>query len=318
MKFMLKRLFIATLAALVIVAGCDKPETETQDGPAAKSDLVGSWESHGETVFVFNADGTYTETQWGGNVSGKWDFNDGKLTCTPTGGEAWEVGIKLIGGKAWLVFVYEGEGYRSIENYRKVGATVKSGKLTDGRWDSTHSGVKPKEFTPATDYVFNMIIKGDKVDLYVPMWGYHIQGTFTLENGRMKIETDDDHIWAGKYYEITDDLNWYIGWNAWGSPIDDDPNWDESYGAMNAETFELQSPYSYYTVTQLLSMGENPKEHPTEYAADPSQFKFIVYELGEQLREEARDLCDFDLCVTADGKEAYGGAVGRSAWMYRR
>ncbi len=309
---------MAVLAVAFIAAGCDKPENEAQDGPAAKSDLVGSWEAAGETAFVFNENGTYAESRWGENITGTWDFNDGKLTCTPTGGQAWDVNIKLIGGKAWLVFIYEDEEFRSIENYRKVGAKVQSGKLSDGRWDSTHSGIKPKEFTPSTDYVFNMIIKGDKVDLYVPMWGYHIQGTFTLENGKMKIETDDDHIWAGKYYETTGDHDWYIGWNAWGSPIDDDPNWDESYGSMNAETFALQSPYSYYSVTSLLAMGENPKEHPTEYASDPYQFKFIVYELGEQLRQEAMDLCNFDLCVTADGQEAYGGAVGRGAWMYKR
>ena len=317
---MLKRLLFAVLAIAFIAVGCDKEGPETTDGPAAKADLVGSWEFEGETVFVFNADGTYNESRWGEKVSGTWDFQDGKLTCTPTGGQAWDVDIKLIGGKAWLVFVYaeEGQEYRSFESFRKVGATVQSGKLTDGRWDATHSGIKPKEFTPATDYTFNMVVKGNKIDLYVPMWGYHIQGTFTLENGKLHIDTDDDHIWAGKYYEITGDHSWYIGWNAWGSPIDDDPNWDDSYGAMNAETFELQSPYRYFTVTNLLELGANPLSEPTEYAADPFQFKYVVYELGVQNREEALDLCDFDLCVTADSKEAYGGAIGLSPWIYKR
>ena len=61
---MLKRLFFAVLAVVFIAVGCDKPETQTQDGPAAKSDLVGSWETGGATVVVFNEDGTYTETRW--------------------------------------------------------------------------------------------------------------------------------------------------------------------------------------------------------------------------------------------------------------
>ena len=317
---MSKRFFFAVLVAAIIAAGCDKPENNTNDGPATAADLVGSWEANGEVAYVFNANGTYEETTWRDTVSGTWSLDGSKLTFTPSVGEASEKDFVLIGGKAWLVFVYAEEGAqrRSFESYRKVGATVQSGTLTDGRWDATHSGVKPKEFTPATDYTFNMVVKGNNIDLYVPMWGYHIQGTFTLENGRMHIVTDDDHIWAGKYYEITGDHSWWIGWSAWGSPLEDDPNWDESYGAMNAETFELQSPYRYYSVTNLLELGTDPKSEPTEYSNDPYQFKYIVYDLGVQVRQEAQDLCDFDLCVAPNGTEAYGGAVGLSPWIYKR
>ena len=87
---------------------------------------------------------------------------------------------------------------------------------------------------------------------------------------------------------------------------------------MNAETFELQSPYTYYSVSSILAMGVNPKDHPQEYKDDPLQFKFMIYEIGENLRDNARGLCDFDLCVAANGKEAYGGAVGLSPWLYKR
>jgi len=43
-----------------------------------------------------------------------------------------------------------------------------------------------------------------------------------------------------------------------------------------------------------------------------------MWEWAENTRESALDLCDFDLCVSPDGKEAFGGAVGLTPWFYKR
>lgn len=317
---MLKRLFLAALAALFVVVGCDKPENNTGDGTATAADLVGSWEANGEVAYVFKADGTYEETTWRDTVSGTWSLDGGKLACTPSSGKAWETDYVLTGGKAWLVFIVEGgEGerhFRAFENYRKVGAKVESGKLSDGRWDAPRTGVKPQECTDSTDYTMCMIISGTKVDLYIPAWGLRIQGTYTLADGRMHIETDDDHIWKALYFAVIGELNYSYGWNSWGSPLDDDKDWDVTCGGMFAERLTLQKVYKWYSVTEILAMGEDPDKAPAN--ADKDEFKYKVYESGKGYREEAQDLCDFDLCVTADGKEAYGGAVGLSPWLYKR
>ena len=322
-----KRLFLSLLSAAAVLAvsvaavSCDPEEDNTDtttDEAVVQADLVGTWRME-ENSFEFKADGKYTATQWGEAVSGQWTLDGDKLTCTPTGGQAWDAKVVLTGGKAWLALVYEeGEGdnlYRSFENFKKEGATVQSAALTDGRWDAPRNGCRPKEYTKATSYTFCMVVKNGKVDLYVPAWGFHIQGSFTITNGRMHIETDDDHIWQGLYI----DPDGSFGWNAWGSPLgENDPNWDNSYPAMNAETFALQSPYRWYSISDELKMGKKPSQTDPEYQADPFAFQFRIYEWAENERDNASGLLDFDICVTADGKEAYGGAVGLSPWLYKR
>ena len=322
---MLKKLFVPLFVATALFfVGCNKDDDPTtdNDGKVTQADLVGSWGWDNKPSFVFNADGTYTETRWESTASGKWSLNESKLTLTPTGAAAWDVDIVLTGGKAWLVFVYEdGEGenkYRSYENFRKIGATVNSGTLSDGRWDAPRDGFHPETYSKSTSYTFCMIISGKTVDLYVPMWGYHIQGTFTLSDGRMHIDTDDDHIWWGAY-KTGDSESGSIGWQAAGPPDEDfEATWDYSYGSMDAETFKLQSPYTWYSVNDILKMGKKPDPNDEEYKLEPYLFKFMLYEVGENLRDNAMDLCDFDLCVAANGKEAYGGAVGLSPWLYKR
>ncbi len=323
---MSKRFFTALIAVTaLLVAACgkdDKPGSNSSDGPATKTDLVGSWGWNETAEYEFKADGTYTQNQWGESVSGNWELNDGKLSLTPKGGEAWSVNTILTGGKAWLVFVHENEGHKSYENFRKLGATVDSGTLTDGRWDATHAGVAPPAYTKDVSYTVCMVVKGKTIDLYVPMWGYHIQGTFTLSDGRMHIETDDDHIWFGAYMERDGDYG-SIGWNAWDAPSDDEElkkqwGWDDSYGSMDPETFELQYPYRYYSVNELKGMGKKPDPNDDEYKAYPFYFKFMIYEWAENVHDNASDLLDFDLCVASNGKEAYGGAVGLCPWFYKR
>ena len=141
----------AFLAVSVVAVSCDpEPEdnTDTTDETLVQADLVGRWIMEDNSL-EFKADGKYTITQWGDVTSGQWTLNGDKLTCTPTGGQAWDAKVVLTGGKAWLALVHEdGEGdnlYRSFENYKKEGATVKSAALSDGRWDAPRNGVKPSE-----------------------------------------------------------------------------------------------------------------------------------------------------------------------------
>ena len=324
-RYMSKKLLIALLAAFALVAvSCDKTDGQGngKNGKVSKSDFVGSWGQNGSVVYIFKDDGTYTEATWDTTIAGKWELKDNKLSFTPDDGEAWDTDFLLIGGKAWLVMISEfGEGAeksRMFDNYRKTGATVDSGKLTDGRWDATHNGVKPESYEKDTDYTFCMIIKGKTVDLYVPVWGMHIQGQFTLSDGKMHIEADDDHIWQAAY-KTGDSVSGSIGWNAWGCPDEDYANtWDDSYGAMNAETFELQSPYVWYTANQIKAMGEKPVPGDPKYENNKYMFKYMLYEYGESVSANAQDLCDFELCVAPGGKEAYGGAVGLSPCVYKR
>ena len=277
------------------------------------ADFVGSWgQGESEDVFVMNEDGSYTSDRWGESSSGKWTFNEEEstITFTPSGSEAWTTKVLLIGGKAWLGFIEESDPseeypFRSTECFRKAGATVKSGTLGDGRWDAPHGGLKPDQYTEDPDfidYILCLVVSGNNIDLYVPMWGEHIQGTFTLDDGRLHIETDDDHIWVGLTISRGEE-SWSYGWNAWNDEMD--------CLSMNPETFELRG-YTWYTVNALRDMGHEPVDY-TDYS-----FEAAIWNYADQLHWDAMDLCDFELCVTDDGKEAYSGVVGLFPWLYKR
>lgn len=291
---------------------------QPSDSKITSADFVGTWEAEGETAFVFKEDGSYSDTRWGGSSSGIWSYDetDGILSLTATDSETWTTKVILIGGKAWMVFVDEsdtedGGKIRSFENYLKKGATVESGTLGDGRWDAPHEGVKPKAYDENADYRMCMVVSGTKIDLYVPMWGYHIQGTFTLAEGKLHIETDDDHIWAGKEIHKSSDGSGSIGWNAWGETEDDGPS-------MNPETFALSDTYTWYTVNELKAVGKQPVAGDPEYENNPWHIEYMIWEVGEQLHEDAMELCDFGFCVTPDGNEAFGIGVGLNSWFYKR
>lgn len=316
---MSKKNFLLALVAgfAVLVAGCTKPDAQKPDSgnepdKITSADFVGTWGQGEDTdMLVLKEDGTFSEKGLEETISGKWSYNenDSTITMTPDGGDARTMNVLLIGGKAWLVLIEEnGEGeykFRFANSYRKAGATVKSAPLGDGRWDAPHGGVKPAEYNEDADYSMCLVVAGNKIDLYVPMWGYHIQGTFTLEDGRIKISTDDDHIWAAKEINYVDSYNWHFGWNAWGDGPDAGPG-------MNRETFELNG-YTWYTVNQLKAMGHAPDPDKPDHT-----FETAIWEAAQQLHDEAMDLCNFELCVTDDGKEAYGGAVGLTPWFYKR
>ena len=313
--------FLLILAAFTMLfVGCgDENGPEGTDGKATQSDLVGKWGFGEKYDYEFKADGTYAEVQYDGElIHGKWSLTDNKLTLTPNGGVASDIGIILTGGKAWLVFVDEGENggekYRYVQNFRKIGATVDSGKLTDGRWDAPRWGARPSEYTEDTDYTFCMIVTGKTIDLYVLAWGMHIQGTFTLSDGRLTIETDKDHIWKAIYIDEHS-----IGWNAWGPPGDPDeyPNWDYTKPVMNPETFAVQAPYTWQTMTELYAKGKKPNPTDPEYIANPFAMKFIIYEFVDNEYNTAMELCGLDMCIMANGKEGFGG-LGPNPYFYKR
>lgn len=299
-------LFAAIACAALLASGCDKTDNPTSD-KVSTADFVGTWNA-GESNIVFSENGNYTEKQWQETYSGKWSFNetDNTITFTPSSGDVRTVKVLLIGGKAWLVFIEEFNGMKSCESYRKAGAKVESAPLGDGRWDATHDGVKPVEYTADADYRLCFLISGKNIDLYVPMWGYHIQGTFTFNDGKLHIATDDNHIWAGKEINVVDSSNWHFGWQAWGDGPDDGPS-------MNPETFELNG-YTWYTVNDLKKMGHKP-ESETDLS-----FEAAIWNAAQQLHDEAMDLCDIEICVTPDGKEAYGnaGGMGLPLCCYKR
>ena len=308
-------LFAAIACAALLFAGCGKTNPSNPDqgtNPVVEekitsADFVGTWIADEEYKTVFNADGTCTQERWGESASGTWSYNETEGTITITvSGESATLKARLIGGKAWLVLITEMDGMRSYESFRKQGAKVDSGTLTDGRWDAPHSGVKPAEYTADADYRLCLVVSGNKIDLYIPMWGYHIQGTFTLSDGKLHIETDDDHIWAGKVINVVDSYNWSFGWNAWGEGPDDGPS-------MNRETFELLNGYTWYTVNELKKMGHAPDPDKPDHT-----FETAIWDAAQQLHDEAMEFCDMDFCVSPDGKEAFGATVGLTPWFYKR
>lgn len=315
---MSKKNYLLALVAgfAVLVAGCTKPDAQKPDSgnepdKITSADFVGTWGQGEDTdMLVLKEDGTFSEKGWEETISGKWSYNenDSTITMTPDGGDARTMNVLLIGGKAWLVLIEEnGEGeykFRFANSYRKAGATVKSAPLGDGRWDAPHGGVKPAEYNEDADYSMCLVVAGNNIDMYVPMWGYHIQGTFTLENGHLQITTDDDHIWAGKQISFQDSDHWSFGWMAWSEEGD--------CHSMNPETFELVG-YTWYSVNQLKRMGHAPVDS-SDYT-----FEARIWEAAVQIHDEAMELCSFDLCVTDDGKDAYAGpSVGLIPWFYKR
>jgi len=309
-------LFAAIACAALLFACCGKTNPSNTDqgtNPVVEekitsADFVGSWGQGEDTdMLVLKEDGSFAQKGWNETISGKWSFNekDNTITFTPDGSEAWTKGVLLIGGKAWLVLVEESDGFRFVESYRKAGAKVDSGTLGDGRWDAPHTGVKPAQYTEDADYRLCLLVSGKNIDLYVPMWGYHIQGTFTLNDGKMHIEADDNHIWAAKEISVGDSDNWYFGWNAWGDGPDDGPS-------MNRETFELNGRYTWYTVNELKKMGHEP------HGDTDHSFEAAIWGAGQQVHDEAMELCNFELCVSPDGKEAFGSAIGLTPWFYKR
>lgn len=319
--------------ATITLSGAGLTQTVTVKQAAAENpakDLCGVWiASYGledgatqadyETMHVdileIREDGTF-ETRIHSDVTdqGTWSFKDDKLYFKPAEGQGvpdWDAGVILTGGKAWLVLVvddeYEIDGttYRNrvFNSYKKVDATVESEKLSDGRWDATHDGLRPEAYTDEVDYNMCLKVEGSKVDLYVPVWGLHIQGTFTLSNGLMNITTDEDHIWKALVINVTDQYNYDFGWNA---------------GNMNPETFELLNGYSWYSITELKAMGKKPNPSDPEYIEYPYKFKFAIYERAENELDIAMELCRFGLCVAESGMEAYGGAAGMGRCFYKR
>jgi hypothetical protein len=59
-------------------------------------------------------------------------------------------------------------------------------------------------------------------------------------------------------------------------------------------------------------MGHAPKD---DY---DHSFEAAIWNAGQQVHDEAMELCNFDLCVSPDGKEAFGAAVGLTPWFYKR
>ena len=87
-----------------------------------------------------------------------------------------------------------------------------------------------------TDYSFSLIFKGNKLDVYIIAWGEHVEGTYTYANNEITYNISKVH-------------------KAWGEVYEKDKNGDSLTGSwfapgMNQESLELNSEYSWYTLSK--------------------------------------------------------------------
>lgn len=324
---------LAIAAAVLFVAGCAKdPDDGSTTSAGLEASLVGEWkkslyeEEWIYPIYTFNEDGTYTvkDIEWDDSgqkeveTSGTWAVNEEAKTLTlkPQRGEAQTFEALVIGGGAWLVLGGEesDEGWNShwVQNFHKVGKEPVSGPLSDGRWDAPFEGVVPEAYTRDVDYRMVLLVNGNTVDFYVPIWGRHIQGTFTLDKGFLSIETDAEHVWQACWGRSTTDGS-FIGWSASGAPSEEfEDTWDYSYNSIDAETFVPQWPYQWRSAAELLEFGTKPDTDP-RYT-----YEELVWDFAMNFLSESIEMCNFEFCVNDEGTEAYCSMSGLDLWLYKR
>lgn len=258
-------------------------------GTASEKDLIAAWVDSDGTEINFTSDGKVTAKYDDGETDTyTWNFKDGKLTVSSSDpDEEDEVYDVIFAAKKNALILAQDYGVKSYAGgrffmmYYKKGATIPSATLSDGRWDCPHSGVKPENPTALdNDYRFTLIVKGSTMDMYVHAWGFHMTGTYAINNGTLNYNISNS--WQGIYREGE---SW--GWSASGPPYEADKwaNWDYSMQNMNPETFEIRAPY--------------------------------YYEEGDPLKNKA-PFHSFKVVLTDDGKEAYGVVANLVSWFYKR
>ena len=197
--------FILTALAAIFALACQPQNADNNGGDnggnggngggnaaITAADLVGTWETtspENENSYEFTADGKYVFKEMETTENGTFTLKDGVLTLS--GGESPAYTAVLAGGKAALALVedYEDEfsSGRRVSLYYKKGATVVSPAPGEGRWDAPHDCFELKQHADDDDLTAVMIIKGTTVDLYFCAWALHIQGTWTVANGKFNI-----------------------------------------------------------------------------------------------------------------------------------
>ena len=283
----MKKIIIVLSAVFALgVTACEKQGGGNGGGnnSASEKDFIASWVDADGTEITFSDNGKVTVVSEGETDVYQWSYKDGKLTAVfNDDSEIYDVVFAAKKNALVLISEMGVKSYagRSFMIYYKKGAKIPAFTLSDGRWDCPHSGVKPSDVTARdNDYRFTLMVKGNTMDMYVHAWGFHINGTYTINNG--EVNYDFTNTWQGIYREGE---SW--GWSASGPPYEADKwaNWDYSYPNMNPETFELRAPYSY------------EEGDPLDNGAPFHNFKFVV---------------------TDDGKEAYGTIVNLECWFFKR
>jgi len=272
---------IAAAAMVLMLASCDK--TKKDPTPSKSGDIVGTWffTQDPSEVYVFGKDGKFESFyDDASNETGTWKLKDGKLTITTDFASEYE--CHVIGGKGALALRQGSEfGTESFLLYKQE-TTIKSAPLTDGRWTFPHNGLRPASYDKANDYTLDLEIKGNIAKLVVHAWGMIIECPFTQENGFIKLEIAKNSVKQGGWYDsAANGWFWFMG----GPPEGAEAGYDYSYSSMNAETYELQTPYTY---------------------------------VADDIMNQSDPFRSFYLVVDDNGKEAYVSAVGMTKWGFKR
>lgn len=208
-------LFVLGIAALTFTA------CQPDNGEMSSKDLTGIWVNtlvpgdYVETLTI-TKDGNYSIASVNWKDEGKYTYEDGKLFFDEKEADYFEVN-SVCGGNAMTWYYEEDEtGHKDFAFiwFRKEAKFSK--KLKEGRWNA---------YIVPEDYIASYIFKGQEFDLYITAWGVHLKGTYTHENGVLTLNITESY----KAWEIT------AGYKGWAA------------GGMDPETFELKSPYKWYS-----------------------------------------------------------------------
>ena len=275
---------LAVLAAVSFgFISCNKDD-EKEDESMSLKDYVGTWKDSNLALSI-EENGSYSSRIGNFTEKGVCSLTNGnKMKFTPDGDKAYEVEARLLGEKTALVLIGGDSQRREFQLLFKDGATVKSGKLSNGRWDAPHDGVKPAdEKSVFNDYWISLLVDDNVADLYVLAWGFRVRGTYTHEKGVFKF--DSPACWQGIFRSGDS-----YGWSAYGAPGGYDPDVhgeyvDDGVMNMNPQTFAIKQPW-------YIEQGDPMNNYNA--------------------------VSDIRLVVTDDGKEAYCSTAGLTFWLYKR
>ena len=272
----MKKFFFAAFAVFALsFAACDKEGgNDTPSGQeSSQSDFVGKWVDNYDDEYEFKADGTVIWTSGENTENHKWSFADGVLKFDlEEEGKMEAVVFKFAAGKNVLGIGTE-DDYNGLKScfysvLRKKGVTVKTANPSDGRWDAPHSGIKPEVLnSEENDYTACIIVKGNTWDLYLPMWGFHVNANYAINDGIVTFSNTKS--WQGIYRHEGS-----YGWQASGPPYDIE-DWDYTKPNMNPETFAIRSPW----VTEEGDPMKNMRavENMAFYVTDDGKEAFGVF-----------------------------------------
>lgn len=219
-------LFFLAAASLVAFTSCDDTNQDNiEDASNGAGSVYGTWvndlahETEDRLVINENGTGSLYREDFTFTYDGKLDSIHIRNVYGEGHEEITSYKVTFLGDIMTWSYTEE-NGYVSYEVWYKEGGNY-SRKVTDARYDL---------FTDASahDTMAVYIFNGNKFDLYIIAWGYHLSGTFTHENGVLNMT-----ITEGKCLSSDSDSR------SWGA------------GGMNPETLEPKAGYQWYGMTSL-------------------------------------------------------------------